>query len=120
MKNYLLVVERIDVLQELFNHFRGYNSQFLHQSTELRLIHDPVIVRVDTSELLSEAAKEFFMLPELEIQHALQENIKFEFVFRGSLLRSHLPHLISRQFFSHTRINRIICLLRLLLSPRTM
>ena len=50
----------------------------VHQISELRLIQDTVPIGIDTLELGCEVSEEFFMLAELEVKDALQEDVELE------------------------------------------
>ena len=94
---YLLVVERVDVLEEPLYQILGDDSEPLHKCAELGFIYDAVVVGVDASEFLSETAEELLMLPELEVKDCLQEEVEFELILGGALLNGELPHLVSCQ-----------------------
>jgi hypothetical protein len=77
---YLLVVERIDVLEEPLYQILWNDSEPLHQCAELGFIYDTVVIGVDGPEFLSEAAEELLMLPQLEVEDRLQEQVEFELI----------------------------------------
>ena len=94
---YLLVVERVDVLEEPLYQILWDDSEPLHQCAELGFIYHTVVIGVDATEFLSETAEELLMLPQLEVEDRLQEEVEFELILGGALLNGELSHLVSCQ-----------------------
>ena len=105
--NYLLVVERIDVLEEPLYQILWYHSEPLHKCAELSFIYDTVVVGVDASEFLSKTAEELLMLPQLEVEDRLQEEVEFELILGGALLNGELPHLVSCELLADALGNHL-------------
>ena len=63
----LLVVERVDVLEELLDQLDRHDLEPFHERAELRLVNDSVVVEVDGAELLGEAGEELLVLTQLEV-----------------------------------------------------
>ena len=77
---YLLVVEWVDVLEEPLYQILRDHSKPLHQCAELTFVYDTVIVGIYAPEFLSETAEELLMLPQLEVEDRLQEQVEFELI----------------------------------------
>lgn len=67
MNSYLLIVKRVNVLEELLDQFNGNDLQTLYEHSELRFINNSIVVDVNSAELLRESREEFLMFTQLEV-----------------------------------------------------
>ena len=98
-----MVVEGVDILEETFDELPRDHFQASHQGTELALIYHAIVVSVHSPELLGETAQELFVLPQLEVQDCLKEQIELELVLAGGLLNGELLDLVPCQLLSEAR-----------------